>query len=174
MTIPWRNSRGKSLTLAERTWLKDAAACVQDEGVIVNIGVLYCASMYCLRAGAPKVRLVGIDIEPSSDPIHPELQAELIIEDSRTCHADFRSPIDLLFLDGDHHYAVVKEDIGNWVPKLVPGGVVVFHDYAPLPAALVKNPQLEGVRRAVNEWYALTRWRRLKAPDSIAAFQRPK
>lgn len=174
MSVPWQTSSGNALPLTERTWLKDAATCVKAGGVVVNIGVLLCASMYCLRAGAPKVRLVGVDIEPSKADVHPELQAEFLIGDSRVCHADFKDSIDLLFVDGDHHYAVVKEDIKNWVPKLVSGGVVAFHDYAPLPAGLVKNPQLEGVRRAVNEWHIKTGWERLEAPNSIAAFRRPK
>jgi hypothetical protein len=128
--------------------------------------------MYCLRAGAPAARLVGIDIKPPCAPVHPELKAEFIIEDSRKCHAAFKGPIDFLFIDGDHHYAVVKADIANWSPKIVSRGIIAFHDYAPLPVDLAKNPQLEGVRRAVNEWHVLTSWVRLKAPDSIAAFRR--
>lgn len=170
MTIPWQSFKGAALPLTERTWLKDAATRVPDDGVIVNIGVLFGASMCCLRAGAPKARLVGIDIRSCKLPV----QAELIIEDSRTCHTNFEAPIDLLFIDGDHHYEVVKADIANWSPKIVPGGVISFHDYAPLPKDLAKIPHLEGVRRAVNEWHALTGWERLETPNSIAAFRRPK
>jgi hypothetical protein len=130
--------------------------------------------MYCLRAEAPSARIVGIDIRPCDVAIHKELRAEFIIADSRVCHVDFEGPVHLLFIDGDHHYAIVKADIVNWGSKIVPGGVISFHDYAPLPKDLAKNPHLEGVRRAVSEWAAKTAWERLETPDSIAAFRRPQ
>lgn len=178
MSVPWKTSCGKALTQGEREYLYLAAHQVEasfKQTVIVNIGVFRCASMYCLRAGAPKVRLVGIDIKACAVKIHPELRAEFIIEDSRVCHKGFKRAIHLLFIDGDHHYAVVREDIKNWVPKVVDGGLVVFHDYTPLPKDLRKIPHLEGVRRAVNEWVkGHPSWYRLPTPDSLAAFQQRK
>lgn len=178
MTVPWETACGKALTVREREYLNLAAHQVEasfEKTVIVNIGVFRCASMYCLRAGAPRAHLVGIDIKTCAVKIHPGLRAEFIIKDSRTCYKNFQRAIHLLFLDGDHHYAVIKEDIKNWVPKVVDGGVVVFHDYAPLPKDLKKNPHLEGVRQAVDEWArSATDWYRLPTPDSLAAFQRRK
>jgi len=174
MSVPWQTARGNALTTSERAWLKYAAEQVSVGGLIVNIGVLLCASMYCLRAGAPQARLIGVDIIPSWLPIHPDLKAEFLIADSRICHVEVKDPIDLLFIDGDHHYVGIRDDINNWTPKIPSAGLVIFHDYAPLPSDLVKNPQLEGVRRAVNEWHEATSWRRLKAPDSLAAFQKPR
>lgn len=38
--------------------------------------------------------------------------------------------IDLLFIDGDHSYEAVKQDIEDWVPFVRKGGYVIFHDYA--------------------------------------------
>jgi len=173
-TLPWETRSGNALPQDERSWLKDVASYVPSGKLIVNIGVLLGASMYCLRAGAPKARLIGIDINLPPTDLHPSLCAEFIVADSRVCHVSVTVPIVLLFIDGDHHYAVIKEDIANWTPKIVPGGIVAFHDYAPLPRDLAKNPQLEGVRRAVNEWHDREHWIRLKAPDSLAAFKRPK
>ena len=154
--IPWKERPGNALPLAERKFLKQLASKVPSAGVIVNIGVLLGASMYCLRAGNPTARLIGVDIN-RPPVVHSALKAKFIIDDSRICHVKVAGPIDLLFIDGDHHYAVVKADISNWTPKLAPRGVVIFHDYAPLPRDLAKNPQLEGVRRAVNEWQARER-----------------
>jgi len=175
MAVPWEKACGKALTKREREWLYLSARQVAasfKHPVIVNIGVFRCASMYCLRAGAPKARLVGIDIERCPTKIHPELKAEFIIGDSRKCHKDFKESIQMLFIDGDHHYAIVKADIKNWVPKIVSGGVVVFHDYNPLSKDLQKNPHLEGVHRAIDEWVKThPDWHRLPTPDSLAAFQ---
>ena len=176
MTVPWETARGGVLHLVERAWLKDAAAdAVRRYGqpTIVNIGVLWYASMYCLWAGAPEARLVGVDIKMQPDVIHPELQAEFIWGDSRVVHTTFKAPIHLLFIDGDHDYPVIKADIANWTPKVVPGGVVAFHDYAPSKRHLIKH-KLQGVRQAIDEWAVTSGWSRISAPGSLAAFQRPE
>lgn len=58
-----------------------------------------------------------------------------------------RLPIDgirLLFVDGSHTYEGVKGDIEAWLPRVAPGGVVVFDDYFGTKPAW-------GVRRAVDE-----------------------
>lgn len=173
MTVPWQAAYGAVLLQSERIWLRDAAAYVAKhfhQSVIVNIGVFECASMYCLRAGAPTARIVGVDITRVKSP-HQDLKAEFIWGDSRVVHASFKDPIHLLFIDGDHRYATVKVDIANWTPKIVPGGVVAFHDYTPSKKHL-KKWKLHGVRRAIDEWAAKSGWKRLKAPGSLAAFQR--
>jgi len=54
----------------------------------------------------------------------------------------FDKGIDLIFIDGDHEYAGVKDDIESWLPKVKNGGVVVFHDIG----------WAEGVRRVVKEF----------------------
>jgi hypothetical protein len=40
----------------------------------------------------------------------------------------FDEPIELLFVDGSHEYDLVLEDFEKWVPKVVVGGWVAFHD----------------------------------------------
>lgn len=49
---------------------------------------------------------------------------------------------DLAFIDGDHAYEAVREDIENVLPLLRTGGVLAFHDY---------SPTWPGVRQAVDE-----------------------
>src|SRR5262249_27042005 len=36
--------------------------------------------------------------------------------------------LDLVFIDGNHGYSHVKEDIQAWLPKVRPGGVLCGHD----------------------------------------------
>lgn len=38
---------------------------------------------------------------------------------------------DLIFVDGDHTYEGVKQDILDYYQLLAPGGIMVFHDYLP-------------------------------------------
>jgi predicted O-methyltransferase YrrM len=36
-----------------------------------------------------------------------------------------------IFIDGDHSYKGVRQDIIDYFPLLAPGGIMVFHDYLP-------------------------------------------
>lgn len=119
----------------ERHYLRDLATIVNNvfaNPVIVNIGVAaqygYC-SMYCLRAGGQRAHLIGVDIEDQGLVPDDLMPAEFIIGDSNVIGLGFSFPIHLLFVDGDHSEEAVSRDITSWTPKVVPGGIVSFHDY---------------------------------------------
>lgn len=48
-----------------------------------------------------------------------------------------------IFLDAMHDYESVKADIERWWPKVLPGGVMAFHDYG--------HGDFPGVKQAVDE-----------------------
>lgn len=52
---------------------------------------------------------------------------------------------DLIFIDADHLYEMVQEDITNYLPLLAPNGILSGHDYS--------NTWL-GVKRAVDERFS--------------------
>ena len=173
--IPWKTAVGAELLEEERLRLVNLVSTLSksfERPVIVNIGVYRCASMYCLRAGAPQARIVGVDIKKPVGKVHLELKAEFIIADSRTC--SFEGPVHFIFVDGDHRYPTVKADIANWAPKIVPGGAIAFHDYAPTTKNLKRRPHLAGVKKAVDEWVRPTDWNWLPVAGSIMGFWRPK
>lgn len=66
----------------------------------------------------------------------------------------------LVNIDGDHSFHGVLKDIHAWLPKVGPGGLLVFHDYL--------NPSY-GVKQAV-DLLALS----LKMPVNILAEDRPE
>lgn len=41
---------------------------------------------------------------------------------------EFHEPLDFLFIDGNHAYEAVCQDIQQWTPLLKPGGYLLFHD----------------------------------------------
>jgi hypothetical protein len=67
--------------------------------------------------------------------------------------------LDFVFIDGNHEYEFVKEDINAWAPKVRKGGIVSGHDYYHFPSGR------GGIIKAVNEYVAehdielqLTEW----------------
>jgi len=177
LTVDWQTAYGKMLLPEERKYLVQAARGIStrfESPTIVNIGVFRCASMYCLRKGAPDAELIGLDVKACDVPIGDNLRAQLIIGDSTEYHNQFDKSIHLLFVDGDHHYASVRDDLAGWTPKIVPGGIVVMHDYGAQPKHLVLLPHLEGVRRAIGEWADEVGWERLPVVGSLTAYRRPE
>ena len=49
---------------------------------------------------------------------------------------------DFVFIDADHVYERIKEDINDWLPKVKKGGIISGHDYA---------GEVNGVKKAVDE-----------------------
>ena len=60
--------------------------------------------------------------------------------------------LDFMFLDANHTYPCVKEDLELWVKKVKEGGIVMGHDYFDTDnSRRFKNLEF-GVIQAVNEW----------------------
>jgi hypothetical protein len=52
--------------------------------------------------------------------------------------------VDLVFIDANHSYNFVKEDIECWYPKIRPGGILAGHDYC---------SSFPGVEKATREYF---------------------
>jgi len=67
--------------------------------------------------------------------------------------------LDFVYLDANHRYSAVLEDLNAWYPKLRKGALFAGDDYGPIPEQPVDFGQgrtLFGVKRAVDE-FALQR-----------------
>lgn len=141
------------LTDEEGEALYDLARRCSGRGAIVEIGSWKGKSTICLGLGSRAgngVRIFAID--PHTDYRFGDFEANVEragIEDlvtpipslSQPAADDFTEPIELLFVDGSHEEALVREDFDKWVPKVVDGGWVAFHD----------TTWTEGPRRVVGE-----------------------
>ncbi len=58
---------------------------------------------------------------------------------------------DWIYIDADHTYEAVLDDIKNWLPKLKKGGIISGHDFDPDPSD--SNYSLYGVEKAVKEFF---------------------
>lgn len=56
-------------------------------------------------------------------------EVEILVEDTARAASGFHGAVSLLFVDAGHTAAAIEADFAAWFPKLVPGGIVAFHDY---------------------------------------------
>ena len=128
------------LTQDEARALFEAARGCTGRGVIVEIGswkgksTIFLARGSQLGAAVPvyaidrhrsprfEVFLRNIRRAGVSDLVRP------IRARSQDAADDFREPVELLFVDGAHDEQLVRSDFDKWVPKVIEGGTVAFHD----------------------------------------------
>ncbi len=75
---------------------------------------------------------------------------KLIREDSKMAINRIESILDFVYIDADHSYKGVWEDLCVWYPKVRIGGVIGGHDY--------NHPNFPGVKQAVDEFFGRFGW----------------
>ena len=68
------------------------------------------------------------------------------------------------FIDADHAEEPFGKDLSAYVRKMLPGGIIAFHDY---------EPDRFAVKPLVDEWWNVAQWECLGLVDSLIAFRRP-
>ena len=128
------------LTDEEGEALYDLARACTGRGVIVEIGSWKGKSTICLGLGSRAgVSLPIYAVDPHADYRFGDFQRNVeragiadlirpIASLSQPAAEHFEEPIELLFVDGSHEFELVLEDFEKWVPKVVDGGWVAFHD----------------------------------------------
>jgi predicted O-methyltransferase YrrM len=146
------------LTLEEKLLLYKLARELEPASVIVEVGSYLGASSTFLAAAAKERRSVVYCVDTWANEGMSEglrdTYAEFTFNTQRYTEQirplrgtsleiaeGFLQAIDLLFLDADHSYAACRSDAQAWLPKVKPGGIVVFHDIG----------WAEGVQRTVRE-----------------------
>lgn len=82
--------------------------------------------------------------------------------------ADFKEPINLLFIDGNHDYEAVLQDYEQWSPLVKPGGMIAFHD-----VVLGENPDPVGPGMVIKEHiFDSPQWTNVKLVDALLVAQK--
>ncbi len=89
----------------------------------------------------------------------------------------WKQPIDMLFIDGDHTYDAVKQDLEDWLPHVRKDGVILFHDSRkekgspaetfnrgwPGPTRLAQELEHDPRLKKVDEAFSITVWKHANA-----------
>ena len=147
----------KLLTLARGIQIK----------AVAEVGVWLGESAYFLAQFFPEAHLYLVDPwKPSSEYLEKGHAPSFLQKDYNRAHENVKrllqdnpqvsilkktsqealslvpNNLDLVFIDGDHSYQAVKQDILSWKKKVRPGGILAGHDY---------SPEFPGVVQAVDE-----------------------
>lgn len=71
------------------------------------------------------------------------------------------------FVDSTHNHTGFPADLAAWIPMIMPGGVIVFHDYGSWKPDIV-------VKELVDKWQSTAQWFPLGLVGSAIAFMRPR
>lgn len=137
-------------------WLSDAQGCAlfraaaatTGRGLIVEIGSWKGRSTTWLAAGArlagARVHAIDPHTQSLEDPSAKTLEAfranlrrvgleahvEPLVMTSAEAARVLSGGVELLFIDADHTYEGVRADAALWLPRVIEGGTVMFHDVA--------------------------------------------
>lgn len=137
----------------------------RSAGVIVDLGVYKGHSMAAMMLSNSKAKVYGVD--SFGDMGHRGYKGSTEAECRKNLKKlgltpagifamttgeaakQFQDEIDLLHVDAGHSREEVQADIDNWLPKVVPGGAVIFHDYGRAHKRCLDRPEVQEV---VDDW----------------------
>ena len=149
------------------------------KGLLVELGVYRGSSLAALTLARGGLgHSIGIDDWSYTDT--PDLygktldtlkhhkieNAKLLSMTSEEAAEKVPGPIAFLHIDANHTYDFVKKDIELWTPKVMPGGIVAFHDYGRHRADIQ-------VKQAVDEWQEREPWLMLPEVLTTIGFKKP-
>jgi predicted O-methyltransferase YrrM len=162
---------------AECGYLYDLAGIAPD-GPALEIGVLFGASFITWTAAREeRGEIIAIDNWTNHangyDDVaagfalnlaHYGLEPRIITGVSWECAQQITKPLAFLFIDGDHVEGI-QRDIEAYLPLLMRGGIVAFHDYFESKKIFVK-PILDA-------WIKQANWPLIGQVNRVIAFRKP-
>ena len=137
----------------------------------VELGVAYGGNSASILSIDNVTKLYGVDpylhMDGYDDPMNlPQQEFDKLyvsvlkrLDDKRYTHIrktskeavnDVPGQVDFIFIDADHSYEGVKEDIEIWFSKVRIGGIISGHDYG--------HVNFPGVKKAVHEFFDVFGW----------------
>ena len=99
----------------------------------VEIGDNEGETVFEIAKSNPKLKIYGITCEPKRKMLKESLKysnLETIVDTSNTTSNRFKKEsIDFVFIEGEHRYESVKNNIKYWEPKVKENGLIMGHNY---------------------------------------------
>jgi predicted O-methyltransferase YrrM len=125
-----------------------ASTCYLAAGLRRNGGHLYCVDTWDNTTMPDGERDTYAEFERNTRGV-ADMITPVRKQSSELTESDLRLPVDLVFIDGDHDYEVVKSDLEIVQDWLADDGTIALHDVGDI---------FDGVSRAVGEALASGRW----------------
>lgn len=166
-------------TNAENCWVKSYSAFTNvlnkyNSKIGVEIGVAFGGHSEHILQNTNVEILYGIDpylhIEKYNDPMNlPQEQFDELYKFTinrlsnynnrykhirkKSCDAinDIKNKLDFVYIDADHSYNGVFNDLCLWFQKIEEGGIIGGHDY--------EHPNFPGVKQAIDEFFRRFNWK---------------
>ena len=164
----------KHKTDVELYWVGELADMAPD-GIAVECGVYRGGSLICIatvREGRGPIIAVDNWISKKEQIFRDNMakhgiDVQILTMPSWEGPAHIDGEAAFCFIDADHGEAGIPKDILVWPQKIMPGGILAFHDYDVWKTTVV-------VKREVDKWQAEARWEALGQVGSTIAFRRPR
>jgi len=165
---------GGKLLECELEWLYDLAEMAPD-GPAVEVGCFRGKSLVCwacARIGRGEIWATDIKERPelweNIDAFDADYGLRLWFARGNSWEVADKVLLDhaFCFIDADHGIDGFPKDILPWAAKMMPGGIIVFHDYGVWKPTVV-------VKRYVDAWQSMVNWELIGQERSSIAFRRP-
>jgi predicted O-methyltransferase YrrM len=126
-----------------------ASTCFLATGLAPRGGRLFCCDTWANETMPEGLRDTFPAFQQNTSRLHTPV-APLRKRSDALAADDLALPLHLVFIDGDHSYDAVRQDLQRVQPWLAPEAVVVLHDFS--------QPKFEGVTRVVGEALSRGEW----------------
>jgi len=155
---------------AELRWIYHLAEIAPD-GRAVECGVRNGGALVCwalAREGRGPIYANDVKMRPALDENlkRYKLKVRKLQAPAAAAPAKIIGDVAFCFIDADHAEAGISADIAVWPDRMMPGGILAFHDYG------VWKPDV-AVKAVVDKWQAKARWELLGQVGSLIAFRKP-
>lgn len=160
-------------------WIYDLAAMAPD-GIAVECGVYLGGSLITwAEARRGRGEIIAVDNKGSFSASSTgwtiflenlnryDIKTSILEMVSWEAPAHITGQVAFCFIDSDHGENGIPKDIAVWPDKIMPGGIICFHDYDVWKPGVV-------VKREVDKWQEKARWQELGIVGSAIAFRKPK
>lgn len=129
----------ESRTTRHAVWVE--CGCLHGESAGLMLAFPFIAKLHCIDIRASRIFAARLA------PFLKSGRCTFHQGTSRQCQAEIPE-VDVAYIDAEHSYEAVKDDIAVWYPRVAVGGALCGHDY------YSSGNTWPGVRRAVDEFVA--------------------